>query len=63
MLLPAKTPIVALLENLQECSQCELSLQLIIRAFGTCLQHSVSNYIDDNLSTKVWSLCEGPMMH
>ncbi|XP_040203268.1 kinetochore-associated protein 1 [Rana temporaria] len=53
MLLPAKTPIVALLENLQECSQCELTLKLITRAFGTCLQHSVSNYIDDNLSTKL----------
>ncbi|XP_040272101.1 kinetochore-associated protein 1 [Bufo bufo] len=52
-LLPAKTPILALLENLQECSQCELTLQLMIRAFGTCLQHGVSNNMDNHLSVKL----------
>ncbi|XP_073442136.1 kinetochore-associated protein 1 isoform X2 [Dendrobates tinctorius] len=52
-LLPAKTPITALLENLQECSQCELTLQLIICAFGTCLQYGVSNNMDNNLSSKL----------
>ncbi|XP_072000100.1 kinetochore-associated protein 1 [Engystomops pustulosus] len=52
-LLPAKTPIIALLENLQECSQCELTLQLMILAFGTCLQHGVSNNMDNHLSVKL----------
>ncbi|XP_068100250.1 kinetochore-associated protein 1 [Hyperolius riggenbachi] len=52
-LLPAKTPIVALLDNMQECSQCELTLQLIIRAFGTCLQHGISNNMDKSLSAKL----------
>ncbi|XP_075690227.1 kinetochore-associated protein 1 isoform X2 [Rhinoderma darwinii] len=52
-LLPANTPVIALLENLQECSQCELSLKLIIWAFGTCLQHGASNNMDNHLSVKL----------
>ncbi|XP_069816967.1 kinetochore-associated protein 1 [Dendropsophus ebraccatus] len=52
-LLPAKTPIIALLENLQECSQCELALQLMVLAFGTCVQHGVSNHMDNHLSVKL----------
>ncbi|XP_053328174.1 kinetochore-associated protein 1 [Spea bombifrons] len=53
LLLPAKTPITALLENLQECSQCELTLNLVVKAFGTCLQHGVSNNMDNSLSLKL----------
>ncbi|KAG9469136.1 hypothetical protein GDO78_021163, partial [Eleutherodactylus coqui] len=53
-LLPAKTPVIALLENLQECSQCELILQLMIWTFGTCLQHGVSNNMDNHLSVKLY---------
>ncbi|XP_063820516.1 kinetochore-associated protein 1 isoform X2 [Pseudophryne corroboree] len=52
-LLPAETPIVALLDNLQECSQCELTLQLMLLAFGTCLQHGISNNMDPQLSVKL----------
>ncbi|KAM8961292.1 kinetochore-associated protein 1 [Pelodytes ibericus] len=53
LLLPAKTPITALLENLQECSQCQLALHLVIQAFGTCLQHGISNNMDQRLSSKL----------
>ncbi|XP_075033881.1 kinetochore-associated protein 1 [Mixophyes fleayi] len=52
-LYPAKTPIIALLDNLQECSQCELALQLMIWAFGTCLQHGFSNNMDTHLTVKL----------
>ncbi|KAM4707895.1 kinetochore-associated protein 1 [Discoglossus pictus] len=52
-LLPAKTPITVLLDNLQECSQCELTLRLIIRTFGACFQHGISNNMDMHLSLKL----------
>ncbi|XP_053557743.1 kinetochore-associated protein 1 [Bombina bombina] len=48
-----KTPTFTLLENLQECSQCELTLRLLIQAFGSCLQHGVSNNMDKQLSMKL----------
>ncbi|XP_029427318.1 kinetochore-associated protein 1 [Rhinatrema bivittatum] len=53
-LLPAKTPISMLLQNLQECNQYELALQLIVRSFGTCLLHVVSNSMDLCLSAKIF---------
>ncbi|NXH17381.1 KNTC1 protein, partial [Bucco capensis] len=53
-LLPARTPICALLQNLMECSQCELALRLIVCSFGSCLQHSVSNNMDLSLSEKIY---------
>uniref|UniRef100_A0A452H686 Uncharacterized protein n=1 Tax=Gopherus agassizii TaxID=38772 RepID=A0A452H686_9SAUR len=46
LLLPVKTPICALLQNLMESSQCELALRLIVCLFGSCLQHCVSNNMD-----------------
>uniref|UniRef100_A0A8C3SHX3 Kinetochore associated 1 n=1 Tax=Chelydra serpentina TaxID=8475 RepID=A0A8C3SHX3_CHESE len=49
LLLPVKTPICALLQNLMECSQCELALRLIVCLFGSCLQHCVSNNMDMRL--------------
>uniref|UniRef100_A0A8C3KWT2 Kinetochore associated 1 n=1 Tax=Calidris pygmaea TaxID=425635 RepID=A0A8C3KWT2_9CHAR len=54
LLLPVRTPISAMLQNLMECSQCELALRLIISSFGSCLQHGVSNNMDFSLSEKVW---------
>uniref|UniRef100_A0A8C3SGC2 Kinetochore associated 1 n=1 Tax=Chelydra serpentina TaxID=8475 RepID=A0A8C3SGC2_CHESE len=55
LLLPVKTPICALLQNLMECSQCELALRLIVCLFGSCLQHCVSNNMDMRLGEKVWT--------
>uniref|UniRef100_A0A7M4F655 Kinetochore associated 1 n=1 Tax=Crocodylus porosus TaxID=8502 RepID=A0A7M4F655_CROPO len=54
LLLPARTPICALLQNLTECSQYELALQLIVSSFGSCLQHCVTNNMNMSLSEKVW---------
>jgi len=54
LLLPARTPICAVLQNLMECSQCELALRLIVCSFGSCLQHGISNNMDLSLSEKVW---------
>uniref|UniRef100_A0A8B9IIP1 Kinetochore associated 1 n=1 Tax=Anser cygnoides TaxID=8845 RepID=A0A8B9IIP1_ANSCY len=53
LLLPARTPICAVLQNLMECSQCELALRLIVCSFGSCLQHGVSNNMDLSLSEKL----------
>ncbi|XP_069475728.1 kinetochore-associated protein 1 [Ambystoma mexicanum] len=53
MLLPATSPIPVLLQNLQECNQCELVLRLVVRSFGSCLQHCVSNNMDIRLSAKL----------
>ncbi|OXB64145.1 hypothetical protein ASZ78_002075 [Callipepla squamata] len=53
LLLPARTPICAVLQNLMECSQCELALRLIVCSFGSCLQHGISNYMDLSLSEKL----------
>ncbi|NWX97118.1 KNTC1 protein, partial [Nothoprocta ornata] len=53
LLLPARTPICAELQNLMECSQCELALRLIVCSFGSCLQHGISNNMDLSLSEKL----------
>uniref|UniRef100_A0A663MMH6 Kinetochore associated 1 n=1 Tax=Athene cunicularia TaxID=194338 RepID=A0A663MMH6_ATHCN len=53
LLQPARNPICAALQNLTECSQCELALRLIFCSFGSCLQHGVSNTMDLSLSEKV----------
>ncbi|NXW33068.1 KNTC1 protein, partial [Phaetusa simplex] len=53
LLLPVRTPMCAMLQNLMECSQCELALRLIVNSFGSCLQHGVSNNMDFSLSEKL----------
>eukprot|EP00076_Gallus_gallus_P012760 XP_015131064.1 kinetochore-associated protein 1 isoform X2 [Gallus gallus] len=53
LLLPARTPICAVLQNLMECSQCELALRLMVSSFGSCLQHGISNNMDLSLSEKL----------
>ncbi|NXP14921.1 KNTC1 protein, partial [Thinocorus orbignyianus] len=53
LLLPVRTPISAMLQNLMESSQCELALRLIISSFGSCLQHGISNNMDLSLSEKL----------
>uniref|UniRef100_A0A8C8A3Z4 Kinetochore associated 1 n=1 Tax=Otus sunia TaxID=257818 RepID=A0A8C8A3Z4_9STRI len=53
LLQPARNPICAALQNLTECSQCELALRLIFCSFGSCLQHGVSNTMDLSLSEKL----------
>lgn len=52
-MLPVINSISALLQNLQESSQWELALKFVTGSFGTCLQHSVSNFMNASLSEKV----------
>ncbi|NXN95932.1 KNTC1 protein, partial [Rhinopomastus cyanomelas] len=60
LLLPAKTPISIMLQNLRECSQCELTLRLIVCSFGSCVQHGISNNMDLSLSVR---LHNGNLLH
>ncbi|XP_057602368.1 kinetochore-associated protein 1 isoform X3 [Hippopotamus amphibius kiboko] len=50
---PIINSISALLQNLQESSQWELALKFVVGSFGTCLQHSVSNFMNASLSDKL----------
>ncbi|GAB5578997.1 kinetochore-associated protein 1 isoform X1 [Prionailurus iriomotensis] len=54
LILPIINSISALLQNLQESSQWELALRFVIGSFGTCLQHSVSSFMDASLSGKLF---------
>ncbi|NWX33547.1 KNTC1 protein, partial [Notiomystis cincta] len=54
-LLPVGSPFSAAVQNLLECSQFQLALQLTVCAFGSCLQHGISNTRDLALSEKVTS--------
>ncbi|XP_012518861.1 PREDICTED: kinetochore-associated protein 1 [Propithecus coquereli] len=54
LILPAINSISALLQNLQESSQWELALRFVVGSFGTCLQHSVSNFMSTSLSEKLF---------
>ncbi|XP_040843011.1 kinetochore-associated protein 1 [Ochotona curzoniae] len=51
---PVVNSISALLQNLRESSQWELALRFVVVSFGTCLQHSVSNFMDVGLSEKLF---------
>ncbi|KAL4700591.1 hypothetical protein H8959_014595, partial [Pygathrix nigripes] len=43
-----------IMKNLQESSQWELALRFVVGSFGTCLQHSVSNFMNASLSEKLF---------
>lgn len=53
-ILPVVNSISALLQNLRESSQWELALRFVVVSFGTCLQHSVSSFMDTSLSEKLF---------
>lgn len=52
-LLPVGSPFSAAVQNLLECSQFQLALQLTVCAFGSCLQHGISNTMELSPSQKV----------
>lgn len=52
-LLPVGSPFSAAVQNLLECSQFQLALQLTVCAFSSCLQHGISNTMGLALSEKV----------
>uniref|UniRef100_A0A4W2GAC2 Kinetochore associated 1 n=1 Tax=Bos indicus x Bos taurus TaxID=30522 RepID=A0A4W2GAC2_BOBOX len=60
LMLPVINSISALLQNLQESSQWELALKFVIGSFGTCLQHSVSSFMNASLSEKLFE--EAPLV-
>ncbi|XP_054502063.2 kinetochore-associated protein 1 [Agelaius phoeniceus] len=51
-LLPVGSPFSAAVQNLLECSQFQLLLQLTVCAFGSCLQHGISNTMELSPSQK-----------
>ncbi|XP_067861865.1 kinetochore-associated protein 1 [Heptranchias perlo] len=51
---PVYTPMSILLQNLQEYSQLQLALQLIVNCFGSCHQHFVSNNMNLDLCKKLF---------
>ncbi|XP_072351643.1 kinetochore-associated protein 1 [Scyliorhinus torazame] len=51
---PVSTPMTILLQNLQEYSQLQLTLQLTINSFGNCHQHFVSNNMNFDLTKKLF---------
>ncbi|NWY38086.1 KNTC1 protein, partial [Sylvia atricapilla] len=53
LLLPVESPFSAAVQNLLECSQFQLALQLTVCAFGSCLQHAISNTRDLALTEKL----------
>ncbi|KAG7318542.1 hypothetical protein KOW79_018297 [Hemibagrus wyckioides] len=52
---PLLGPMATMLQSLQECSQLELALRLLLESFGSILQHFVSNNMELSLSMKLQS--------
>lgn len=51
---PLLGPLSNMLQMLQECSQLELALRVLVNSYGSCLQHVTSNVMDIKLSVQVW---------
>uniref|UniRef100_A0AAQ4R031 Kinetochore associated 1 n=1 Tax=Gasterosteus aculeatus aculeatus TaxID=481459 RepID=A0AAQ4R031_GASAC len=47
---PLLGPLTNMLQMLQECSQLELALRVLVNSYGSCLQHVTSNVMDIKLS-------------
>lgn len=50
---PLLGPLTNMLQMLQECSQLELALRVLVNSYGSCLQHVTSNVMDVKLSVQV----------
>ncbi|XP_030225552.1 kinetochore-associated protein 1 [Gadus morhua] len=51
---PLLGPLNNMLQMLQECSQLELALRVLVNSYCSCLQHVTSNIMDVKLSTKLY---------
>lgn len=51
---PLQGPLSKMLQMLQECSQLELALRVLLNSHGSLLQHITSNVMDMKLSVQVW---------
>uniref|UniRef100_A0A4W5NLQ1 Kinetochore associated 1 n=1 Tax=Hucho hucho TaxID=62062 RepID=A0A4W5NLQ1_9TELE len=47
---PLLVPLASMHQMLQECSQLELALRLLVNSFGSCLQHVTSNIMNGRMS-------------
>ncbi|KAM6945162.1 kinetochore-associated protein 1 isoform 1-T1 [Lycodopsis pacificus] len=50
---PLLGPLSNMLQMLQECSQLELALRVLVNSYGSCLQHITSNVMDVKLSQQL----------
>ncbi|XP_074493975.1 kinetochore-associated protein 1 [Sebastes fasciatus] len=50
---PLLGPLTNMLQMLQECSQLELALRVLVNSYGSCLQHVTSNVMDIKLSVQL----------
>ncbi|CAG5923423.1 unnamed protein product [Menidia menidia] len=48
-------PLTNMLQMLQECSQLELALRVLVNSYGSCLQHVTSNIMDTKLSMQLYN--------
>ncbi|KAG7490369.1 kinetochore-associated protein 1 isoform X1 [Solea senegalensis] len=55
---PLLGPLANMLQMLQECSQLELALRVLVNAYGSCLQHVTSNVMDIKLSVQLYDTQE-----
>ncbi|XP_041855994.1 kinetochore-associated protein 1 isoform X1 [Melanotaenia boesemani] len=51
-------PLANMLQMLQECSQLELALRVLVNSYGSCLQHVTSNVMDIKLSMQLYDAHE-----
>lgn len=61
-LLALLDPLSNMLQMLQECSQLELALRVLVNSYGSCLQHVTSNVMDIKLSVQVWLQHQGLLL-
>ncbi|XP_026199732.1 kinetochore-associated protein 1 isoform X2 [Anabas testudineus] len=55
---PLLGPLANMLQMLQECSQLELALRVLVNSYGSCLQHVTSNVMDMKLSVQLYDAQE-----
>nr|XP_040052202.1 kinetochore-associated protein 1 [Gasterosteus aculeatus aculeatus] len=55
---PLLGPLTNMLQMLQECSQLELALRVLVNSYGSCLQHVTSNVMDIKLSVQLYDTQE-----
>uniref|UniRef100_H3DEG7 Kinetochore associated 1 n=1 Tax=Tetraodon nigroviridis TaxID=99883 RepID=H3DEG7_TETNG len=57
-LLALLDPLSNMLQMLQECSQLELALRVLVNSYGSCLQHVTSNVMGIKLSVQLFDAQE-----
>ncbi|XP_019741350.1 kinetochore-associated protein 1 [Hippocampus comes] len=55
---PLLSPLLSMLQMLQECSQQELALRVLVNSYGSCLQHVTANVMDPKISAQLYGAQE-----